>query len=92
MLIAVLMFTGLRISEACALRWRHIDLAGGRLRVPGTKTAAAARWVRMMPTLRDELGAHKASSKRTEPDDRVLPPLAGLSARRTTRTSGCGDQ
>jgi integrase len=32
-LIALLIFGGLRISEALALRWRDVDLAGSRLRV-----------------------------------------------------------
>ncbi|MGI8557555.1 MAG: tyrosine-type recombinase/integrase [Solirubrobacteraceae bacterium] len=76
-LVAVLMFGGLRISEACALRWRHVDLAAGRLRVPGTKTDAAARWVRLLPVLRDELAAHKANSRSTGPDDLVLPTARG---------------
>ena len=76
-LIAVLMFTGMRISEACALRWRHVDLAGGRLRVPGTKSDAAARWVRMLPVLRDELAALKAGCGLTSPDDFVLTTARG---------------
>ena len=76
-MIAVLMFTGMRIGEACALRWRDVDLAGGRLRVPGTKTDAAVRWVRMMPILRDELAAHKAKSGTPEPDDLVLTTARG---------------
>ena len=37
MLIAILMFSGMRITEACALRWRHVDLAGGRPVSPGPK-------------------------------------------------------
>jgi integrase len=76
-LIAVLMFTGVRISEACALRWRHVDLASGRVRVPGTKTHAAARWVRVLPALRDELAAHKATAKHSSPDAWVLPTARG---------------
>lgn len=76
-MVAVLMFTGLRVSEACALRWRHVDLAGARLRVPGTKTGAAVRWVRMLPILRDELAAHKTASRHTAPDDWLLPTSVG---------------
>lgn len=76
-MIAVLMFAGVRISEACSLRWRHVDLAAGRIRVPGTKTDAAVRGVIMMPILRDELAAHKAGSARTSPDDWVLPTASG---------------
>jgi integrase len=28
-MLATLTFAGLRISELCALRWRHVDLAAG---------------------------------------------------------------
>src|SRR5689334_17967137 len=59
-LMAVLMLAGLRIDEALSLRWWHVDLAGGRLKVPGTKTDAAARVVPLLPLLRDELLAHAA--------------------------------
>lgn len=59
-LISVLVFAGLRISEALALRWRDIDLAAGVIRVRGTKTAAAAREVDLLPALRDVLAALKA--------------------------------
>jgi len=34
-LLAVLTLAGLRIDEALSLRWRHVDLAAGRLRVAG---------------------------------------------------------
>jgi integrase len=37
-LLAALVFGGLRISEALALRWRDVDLAGGRLRLGEAKT------------------------------------------------------
>jgi integrase len=59
-LVAVLVFAGLRISEALALRWRDVDLAAGVIRVRGTKTAAAAREVDLLPALRDVLAALKA--------------------------------
>jgi integrase len=40
-MLATLIFGGLRISEALALRWRDVDLAGGRLRVAGSKPTPA---------------------------------------------------
>jgi integrase len=36
-LIATLVFAGLRISEALDLRWRDVDLAGGRLRLRASR-------------------------------------------------------
>jgi integrase len=62
-LLATLTLAGLRIDEALSLRWRHVDLPGGRLRVPGTKTDAAARVVDVLPLLRDELAAHAARGR-----------------------------
>lgn len=59
-LIAVLVFAGLRIGEALALRWRDVDLARGVIVVRAGKTAAAERTVNIGPVLRDELGPYRA--------------------------------
>jgi integrase len=77
-LVATLMFAGPRISEclgsedAHGLRWSDVDLAGGRLRLRGTKTEAADRKIRLLPILRDELAAWRAAAKYTKPDDLVF--------------------
>lgn len=71
-LLAVLVFAGLRIGEALDLRWRDVDLAGGRLRVHGTKTAAASRTVEILPALRDELLAYAAACRDRRPDGLVF--------------------
>src|SRR3954453_23660507 len=76
-MLATLIFGGLRISEALALRWRDIDLAGGRLRVAGSKTDAGVRWVPLMPALRDELAERKASATHTGSDDKVFATRTG---------------
>ena len=49
---------GLRISEAAALRWGDVDVAGGRLRLPRSATKTnTARWVQLpawlMETIED---------------------------------------
>jgi integrase len=59
--MATLIFAGLRIGEACALKRHHVNLPAGRIEVPGTKTDAAARDVDLLPVLRDELGTYLAS-------------------------------
>lgn len=64
-LLATLTLAGLRIDEALSLRWDDVNLAGGKLRVRGTKTVAAERTVDLLPILRDELSALKA---RRNPD------------------------
>jgi integrase len=92
-LLATLVFAGLRIGEALALRWRDVDLAGGRLRVEalpdpretpeqarrrrGAKTDAGVRWVPLMPVLRDELLRRKVYVAATGPDAFVFATSAG---------------
>ncbi len=76
-IVATLLFTGLRIGELTALRWRDVDLANGRLIVQGTKTAAAVREITMLPVLRDELLQVKATTPFGEPDDYVFPTRPG---------------
>jgi integrase len=72
-LLATLVFAGLRISEALALRWRDVDLVSGRLRVGQAKTAAGVREVELLPTLRDELAEHKTQVRDGRPDALVFP-------------------
>jgi integrase len=61
-MLATLTFAGLRLGELLALRWRDVDLGAGRLRIADAKTAAGVRDVRLLPALRDELAALKASA------------------------------
>jgi integrase len=76
-IIATLMLGGLRVSEMCDLHRRHVDLAGGRLRVRGTKTDAADRDVDLLPRLRDELAAYKAQHPNAAAHDLVFPTSTG---------------
>lgn len=90
-LIATLVFAGLRISEAIGLRWRDVDLAGGRLRVADSKTDAGVRWVPILPVLRDELLSRKASAKYVAPHDPVFANQRGKPlSRDNTRTRMLG--
>jgi len=61
-ILATLTFAGLRIGELLALAWGDIDLAGGRLRVGVSKTEAGLREVELLPALRAELAALRASA------------------------------
>ncbi len=72
-LLATLVFAGLRIGEALALRWHDVDLAAGRLRIASSKTEVGVRQVDLLPALREELSIHKAQTRFGEPDDRVFP-------------------
>jgi integrase len=76
-LVATLVLAGLRATEACELSWRDVDLAGGRIIVGRAKTDAGMREVDLLPALRDELLAHKASAQRIGPDHPVFPNARG---------------
>jgi integrase len=76
-LLATLAFAGLRIGEAMEVRWRDVDLAGGRLRVRGTKTEAADRVVDLLPALRDELATLAAADRDREPNSRLFRTSKG---------------
>lgn len=75
-MLATLAYAGLRIGELLALRWRDVDLAGGRLMVRQSKTHAGLRAVDVQPELRDELAALKATAL-PAPADFVFPTATG---------------
>jgi integrase len=56
--IATLAFTGLRVSELCALNRPDIDLSGAKIRVRDAKTEAGVRVVDIRPRLVEELTAY----------------------------------
>ena len=77
MLLALIAGAGLRIGEALALRWQHIDLATGTLHGVDSKTAAGVRSVDLTPALREQLVLWRAESDFTEPDHHVLTTSSG---------------
>ena len=77
-LLAVLAGTGLRIGEALALRWRHVDLMGaGTLSVVASKTDAGVRTVDLPAALREDLRRWWRETSNDRPDDYVLPTSNG---------------
>lgn len=56
-LIAYMFGTGTRINEARTLRWEHVDLDSGRVKVHGTKSRSARRGINLPASLRDRLVA-----------------------------------
>ncbi|MGH2979234.1 MAG: tyrosine-type recombinase/integrase [Solirubrobacterales bacterium] len=73
----------MRIGELCALRWRDVDLATGRIRLGEAKTDAGVREVELLPVLRDELAAHKAQC----PDTSANVPVFATTTGRTQNPS-----
>ena len=76
-LIATLVYAGLRIGEATALRWMDVDLANGRISVGDAKTEAGIRLVDILPALRDELLTHRHANASAKPDALVFPTSSG---------------
>lgn len=85
-MLATMILAGLRVSEACALRWRDVDLARGRLQVAAAKTSAGVRVVDLSPDLLDELKSYKAGPPRR------LPTVTSsrLGAARPATATTCG--
>jgi integrase len=75
-MLATLAFSGLRLSELLALRWRDVDLAGGWLHVHVTKTDSGERRVKIRGALRDELVNVRAQVEAV-PDGYVFPTATG---------------
>jgi integrase len=75
-ILATLALAGLRIGELLDMRWRDVDLASGTLLVGRSKTAAGVRDIALLPLLRDELAALKAT-RDPRPDDLVFGTTRG---------------
>jgi integrase len=76
-ILATLLFAGPRAHELCDLLWRDVDLAGARIFIGRSKTAAGLREIEIRPILRDVLAVHKAAAYRSGPDDLVFPTMTG---------------
>ena len=58
--VAMLVLSGVRISELCLLDGRHIDFVGRMIDVPRIKTDAGERSIPMVPLLYELLVEHRA--------------------------------
>jgi integrase len=76
-LLALLSGAGLRIGEALALRWQHVDLGTGTLHIVDAKTPKGIREVHLSPALREELAIWRADAKHTRPADYVIHTSTG---------------
>jgi len=76
-MVATFLFPGPRAHELGNLLWRDVDLAGARIFIGRSKTAAGLREIKILPILRDILAAYKALAYRGDPDGLVFPTLTG---------------
>ncbi len=77
MLLAILAGAGLRIGEALALTWQHVDLGTGSLYVVDAKTPKGVREVHLSPALRERLTLWKADSNHSARTDYVIATSTG---------------
>jgi integrase len=75
--VAVLMFAGLRVTEACRLRWRDVNLPAKRLTVRQSKTDAGMREVDLLPILQDVMLDHRAKTFTGDQDAPVFTTARG---------------
>jgi integrase len=77
-LISFLLFTGLRIGEATALKWADLDLEAAHVTVRQSKTqAGTGRSVILIPALVSLLRHHRLRSPHSAPDDLVFTGVQG---------------
>jgi integrase len=76
-LLAILAGGGLRIGEALALRWQHVELGTGTIYVVDSKTAKGVREVHLTAALREELTLWRTRSQHLEPTDYVVGTSTG---------------
>jgi integrase len=67
-----LTLTGLRRSELVALRWRHVNLVEGTLRVEESKSEEGERLIALPASLVDELAAQLTASPYRSDEDLVF--------------------
>jgi integrase len=77
MLLALLAGSGLRIGEALALRWKHVDFGVGSIFVVDSKTTKGIREVHLTPALREELTLYRVDARHSEPSDYVIATGTG---------------
>ncbi len=83
-MVATLGYSGVRVSELCDMRIRHLrlhDPAGARFHIPDAKTEAGIREVQISPELVEHLVGHLDRLRRanlpTDPDAFVFPNVRG---------------
>jgi integrase len=76
-MIAVMAKSGLRVGEACGVRWRSVDTAHQRLVVEHAKTLAGVREVDLSLDLVEELNVWRAERKPLSVDEFVFATDSG---------------
>jgi integrase len=88
-MVRLLAYSGLRLNEAVALRWRHLDVANKRLTVPGTKTESSYRDVPLFPALADLLSEIRARRAAAGVEESVEESILGVNGCQGALRSAC---
>jgi integrase len=75
--IALLSASGVRNTEACDLRWSDLDFTHGKINVSRSKTKRGVREIDMIPWLREELLAYRATVGTPDLDAPAFPTRDG---------------
>lgn len=81
-----MVLAGLRVGELAGLRWRSVDLAGGKLAIEASKTDAGRRVVDVSPWLLEELKLHRAKARYDGSDDYAFATRNGTARERSNIT------
>jgi len=71
-LVELLAYSGCRLREAQALRWKHVNLDRNRLTVAGTKTESSSRVIPMSTALHGLLTRLRQENRAITPNDRIV--------------------
>lgn len=85
-LLAFMAGTGVRIGEAAALRWEHVDLDAGRVRLHGTKSKSARRALNLPGWLVERLQRRGPGEGLVFPSPARLDPETPWDRRNLNRT------
>jgi integrase len=80
--VTLLLGTGMRVGEACALDWRDVDLGAATVFVRRGKTRSATRTIHLVPWVVTALERQRATTKRYGPRE---PVFLGTRINRRTR-------
>lgn len=84
-MVRLLAFSGARLREATALRWRHVDEITNRMTIPGTKSESSYRVIPIFPPLAELLSEMRARRG----DESADAPLARVRECRGSLRSAC---
>jgi len=88
-MVRLLAFSGVRLQEGIALRWRHVDTANNRLTVPGTKSATSYRHIPLVPALASLLTEIRARRAAAGVEEGVEAPILAVNECKGALRTAC---